>query len=55
MRSLILLEVEHEEDISNLTALCESLKPSLFHDPYRVTILEWSVKVDIPDCFTLGP
>lgn len=53
MRSLIILEVEHGEDITDLTNLVESLRPSYFHKDYRVSILETAVRVDIPECFVL--
>ena len=53
MRSLVILEVEHDEDTDGLQSLVESLRPSTFHVPYRVTILDYAVKVDVPPCFVL--
>lgn len=54
MRSLIILEVEHEDDISDLSALVDELTiPSVFHKRYRISVLEVAVRVDLPPCFTL--
>lgn len=53
MRSLIILEVENDDDTDGLQALVESFKPSVFHVPYRVTVLDTAVRVDLPDCFRL--
>ena len=53
MRSLIILEVEHEDDITDLTNLVESLRPSYFHDKHRISIMETAVRVDLPACFVL--
>lgn len=53
MRSLIIIEVEHEDDITDLTNLVESLRPSYFHKDYRVSIMETAVRIDLPECFKL--
>lgn len=53
MRSLIILEVEHDDDTTELTNLVESFKPSAFHDTYRISVLNSTVRVDLPECFQL--
>jgi hypothetical protein len=51
MRSLIILEVEHGEDIDQLAGLAEYMLTSpTDHD---LTVLNYTVRVDLPPCFKL--
>lgn len=53
MRSLILIEVEHGEttdDIHDLTCWLES---DAFTNWSGLKVNDWSVKVDLPECFVL--
>ena len=54
MRSLIILEVEHGEDIDNFTAFAEYLAGSVFDWPMNDTsVINYTVRVDLPECFKL--
>lgn len=52
MRSLIILEVEHEDDISLLSEWVENIGPTPNAYP-ELTITNYAVKVDLPECFVL--
>lgn len=54
MRSLIILEVEHGEDTDNFTALAEYLAGKGFDWQMNDTrIIDYTVRVDLPECFEL--
>lgn len=50
MRSLIIIEVEHGEDTDELTEFATVMSRSQWGD---VKVTDYSVKVDIPECFRL--
>lgn len=54
MRSLIILEVEHGENTDDLTNLTEYLASNSFlsHEE-NLVVINYTVRVDLPDCFEL--
>ena len=52
MRSLIVLEVEHGEDTDDLEAFADYV--SDLPTDHKVEVLNYTVRVDIPSCFTLA-
>lgn len=54
MRSLIIIEVEHGDDTDDLQSYVESVGRYMNEDSERMlTLKDYTVKVDIPECFTL--
>lgn len=52
MRSLVIIEVEHGETTDELEAFAAyAADPMTDH---KVTVLDWAVRVDLPECFTLN-
>lgn len=52
MRSLIILEVGHDETTDGIQELAERL----YHDTgvLGVDVIDYTLRVDVPPCFTLG-
>jgi hypothetical protein len=53
MRSLIIIEVEHGEDTDELTDVAEFMSNDSFSNWSGLTVLDYTVRVDLPQCFTL--
>lgn len=53
MRSLIIIEVEHGEDTDNVSDLTCWLESKAFENWSGLTVLDYTVRVDLPQCFTL--
>lgn len=53
MRSLIILEVEHGEDTDTLTKAISQCVAAIDLSADRITVNDYNVRVDLPDCFVL--
>lgn len=54
MRSLIILEVEHGEDTDDLQGVAECIGRYMPYDTENnVRMLNYTVRVDLPECFSL--
>lgn len=52
MRSLIILEVEHDEDTDDLTGFVDYV--SNLPTDHKILVKDYTVRVDLPACFELG-
>ena len=55
MRSIIIIEVEHDETTDELEALANNIVVDITEDDSldNVTVLDYTVRVDLPECFRL--
>lgn len=53
MRSLIILEVEHGEDTDRLGEIIYDTIRAVDLEDNGATILDYTVRVDLPECFEL--
>jgi hypothetical protein len=51
MRSLVIIEVEHGEDTDDLQGFADYITSGI--TDHKVEVLDWTVKVDLPECFVL--
>lgn len=53
MRSLIILEVEHDETTDDPAFLASLIDDGTFDRTFGVTVTDYTVRVDLPPCFVL--